>query len=122
MGPCVLRWLQLLAVLAAAAVFTPTAVARFDAPMPAKARIDEQADLRSPDTSDAADSPLPIATPPAWPLNPQPIHPPAASTHGGGSADDTALVLGVLAGVLAAGCLAVFAVRERRRRHPHVIA
>jgi hypothetical protein len=31
-------------------------------------------------------------------------------------------VLGVLAGVLAAGCLAAFAVRERRRRHPHVTA
>jgi len=106
----------LLAILAAAAVFTPTAVARLEEPMPAKARIAAQADLRSPDTRDAADSPLPVATPPTWPANPQPIHAAAPQSSGAG-ADDAALALGGLACVLAAGGLATFAVRERRRRH-----
>jgi hypothetical protein len=118
----------LIAVLAAAAVFAPTAVARSEEPMPAKARITRAEDLRwlearpaqdlrSPDASSQADSPLPIATPPAWPLNPQPIHPAPVSGHGGGSSDDTALVLGVLAGVLAAAGVAAFAMRARHRRH-----
>ena len=115
----------LLAVLAAAAVFTPAAIARSQEPIPAGGRIAAQ-DLRSPDAREAArsqgESSLPIAPPPTWPANPQPIRPAVTPSQGGGSADDTALVLGVLAGVLAAGALAVRATRERRRRRPHLTA
>jgi hypothetical protein len=116
----------LLAVLVAAAVLPPTAVARFDQSVPAGARPAGQADLRSPDARDATrsrgESSLPIMPRPTWPADPQPIHTAAPPSHSGagGSGDDTALALGVLGGVLAAGALAALGLRHRRR--PHVTA
>ncbi len=98
-------------------------IARSQEPIPAGGRIAAQ-DLRSPDAREAArsqgESSLPIAPPPTWPANAQPIRPAVTPSQGGGSADDTALVLGVLAGVLAAGALAVRVTANGAVVAPHV--
>jgi hypothetical protein len=133
----------LVAALAVTALAVPAAQARpadmhASVAQAAAAKAQEQQDLRSPDSIDAArfrghgavavnapgatavdsatrPAPRTQAVPPTWPVNPQPITPAhTAKVVDDGGVDWTPIALGILGGLLAVAAVAFLTTRRRR--------
>jgi hypothetical protein len=122
--------------IAIVALAAPTALARPTDTPPAVAKATAAAkhkqDARSPDATDAATRPMvdrpsnsaadsatrpPLAGPPTWPVNPQPIAPAhGAKVVDDGGVDWAPIALGIVGGLLAVGAVAVLTTRRRRMR------
>jgi hypothetical protein len=106
--------------IAFAALAAPTALARPADTPPAVAKAAAAQHKRAVSLGansrvvDPATRPRP-AQPPTWPVNPQPLTPPAAKdTHGGDGGDWTTIGLGIAGSLLAIGAIAGIARRTRR--------
>jgi hypothetical protein len=129
--------------IAIVALAAPTALARPTDTPPAVAKATAAAkheqDARSPDATDAATRPMvdrpsssaadsatrpPLAGPPTWPVNPQPITsaPAAKVTDGGNGVDWTTIGLGIAGSLLAIGAIAGITSRSRRSGRAHITA
>jgi hypothetical protein len=134
----------LVAALAVTALAVPAAQARpadmHASVAQATAKAQQQQDLRSPDTIDAAQlrghgaaavnapgatavdsatrsAPSTLPAPPTWPANPQPIAPAhGAKVVDDGGVDWAPIALGIVGGLLAVGAVAVLTTRRRRMR------
>jgi hypothetical protein len=109
--------------IAIAALAAPTALASPADTSPAVAKAAAAAaqhkqDVRSPDAVDAATRP-PLAGPPTWPVNPQPITsaPTAKVADGGNGVAWATIGLGIAGSLLAIGGIATLS-RRRRLRIP----
>ena len=113
--------------IAIAALAAPTALASPADTSPAVAKAAAAAQhkqyVRSPDAIDAATRP-PLAGPPTWPVNPQPIKPAPVvhASDGGNGLDWTTIGLGLAGALLAVGSVVVIARHSRRIGRARVAA
>jgi len=113
--------------IAIAALAAPTALASPADTSPAVAKAAAAAQhkqyVRSPDAIDAATRP-PLAGPPTWPVNPQPITsaPTAKVADGGNGVAWATIGLGIAGSLLAIGAIAGIAIRTRRTGRARIAA